>query len=233
MDMEIKTPSLMVVGDIHGEFSELVWTITEKHKITDTTFIIAGDCGIGFDDSLENVYTRKLKKRLEESGNILLCVRGNHDNPKYFTGENIIDLPHLRTLPDYTHLSWGPRKILVIGGGVSIDKEWRKEEMKKGGRSCWWEDERITRKPELLDGHEDIVITHMAPLCIGPVLIREEGVPHEIWSAEKSDREYLSAVLKETRPSKWVFGHYHKPTSGDYEDCIWRGLDISEIYEIH
>lgn len=233
MVCEIKTSGLAVVGDIHGEFSELVWRISEKYKIKDTTLILAGDCGIGFDNSLEDIYRRKLKNRLESNGVTLLCVRGNHDNPKYFQDENLVDLPYLKTLSDYTHLTWGERKILVIGGGVSVDKEWRIGENKKTGRQCWWEDERIIKSPELLSGNEDIIITHMAPLCIGKPMIRDEYVSHEIWAAEKSDREYLSAVLKETRPNLWIFGHYHESISGDYEDCLWRGLDIQEIYEIH
>lgn len=231
--MDIKTPGLAIVGDIHGNFSELVWRIKEKYKITDTTFILAGDCGIGFDDSLKDLYIRKrIGKRLEDTRNTLLCIRGNHDDPGFFKEGSLIDFPHIKTLPDYTHLTWKDHKILVLGGGVSVDKEWRLEEEKKTGKPCWWEGERIQKTPELLSGREDIVISHMAPLCIGPVLLREDNIPYDTWAADKSDREYLSTVLKETRPSKWIFGHYHKSTSGDYEDCLWRGLDINEIYEI-
>lgn len=228
MEIEIKTKGLLVVGDIHGDFPELVWNVTERLGITDTTVILAGDCGIGFDNSLESTYDRKLKGRLSESRITLLCVRGNHDDPKYFKEGELIDLPHLKTIPDYTHLTWGDRKICVIGGGVSVDREWRLSQKK----TCWWPDERIERTSELLLGHEDIVVSHMAPLCIGPVSIRGEGVSHEVWSANVTDREYLTTVLKETRPNLWIFGHYHKSTSGDFEDCLWRGLDIQEIYEI-
>lgn len=227
--MKIKTSKLAVVGDIHGEFPELVW---KTRGITDTTFIIAGDCGIGFDNSLEDTYIRKrFDSKLGNSGNIILCLRGNHDNPKYYQEGELIDFQHLKTLPDYTHLTWGDRKVLVIGGGVSVDREWRLEEMRKTGKELWWPDEGITHSPELLDTKEDIIISHMAPLCVGPVLIRGEE-DHETWAAIKSDREYLSTVLKETRPSRWIFGHYHESISGDYEDCLWRGLKIQEIYEI-
>ena len=233
MDLEIKTKNLAVVGDIHGDFPELVWRITERYKITDTTFIIAGDCGIGFDNSLEDMYRRKrMNSKLGNSGNTLLCVRGNHDNPEYYQEGSLIDFPHLKTLPDYTHLSWGDHKILVIGGGVSVDKESRLEDFKKTGVVSWWEGERIIKSSEKLDGQEDIIISHMAPLCIGPVLLRDPQMTYETWEADKSDREYLSTVLKETRPTRWIFGHYHKSTSGDYENCLWRGLDIQEIYEI-
>lgn len=225
--MEIKTENLAIVGDIHGEFPKLIWDINNKYEIKDTTFIIAGDCGIGFDNSLDDMYIRKsIGRKLGDCGNTILCIRGNHDNPKYFSGEDLIDYPNLKTLPDYTHLTWGDRKVLVIGGGVSVDREQRKKDID------WWEDERIIKSPDLVDIKEDIIVSHMAPLCIGPVLIREEGVSNEIWSADKDDREYLSTVLKETRPERWIFGHYHRSTSGNYDDCIWRGLDINEVYEI-
>ena len=232
MVMEIKTQNLAIVGDIHGDFPELVWRITERYEITDTTFILAGDCGIGFDNSLEDMYRRKrMNSKLGNSGNILLCIRGNHDNPKYFQEGELIDFPCLKTLPDYTHLSWGSRKVLVIGGGISVDREYRLEEMKKNGKEIWWPNEGIIHSSDLLDPKEDIIISHMAPLCIGPVLIRG-GESHEIWEAERSDREYLSTVLKETRPTRWIFGHYHQSISGDYENCLWRGINIQEIYEI-
>lgn len=231
---EIKTKGLVVVGDIHGEFSELLWRIKTK-KIEDTTFIIAGDCGIGFDKSLSDIYRRKrFDKKLGDSGNTILCIRGNHDDPKYFKYPDFIDFPCLKTVSDYSHLTWGDRKILIIGGGISVDKEWRLKEEEKTGKKCWWEDEGITRDSEgdLLDRKEDIIISHMAPICFGPSLVRLPETPWETWAAERSDREYLSTILKETRPEMWIFGHYHKSTSGFYEDCLWRGLDIMEMYGI-
>lgn len=231
--MEIKTSELVVSGDIHGDFSLLVWNLLYKYKLRDTTVIIAGDCGFGFDETLKDLYVRKrFDSKLKEAGVLILCVRGNHDDPSYYESANLVDYPCIKTIPDYTHLTWGNRKVLVIGGGVSVDKEKRLKFEEKTGQKIWWEGERIVKSPELLDTSEDIIISHMAPFCIGPVCLRGSDMPYDIWAADKSDREYLSTVLKETKPNMWIFGHYHSSTSGDYENCLWRGLDIQEIYEI-
>lgn len=230
--MEIKSENLAIIGDIHGEFSEIVWEIVNKYKIENTAFIVAGDFGIGFDNSLESLYKNKLEKNLEKSQNLLLGIRGNHDNPEYFRKDNLINYEFLKTIPDYTHLTWKNRKILVIGGGVSIDQSYRKEYNETHEKKIWWEDERITQNLELVNEKEDIIISHMAPLIFGPVLTRDNQESYEIWREDKEDREYLTEVVRKSNPRNWFFGHYHKSTSGDYSDCIWRGLDIKEIYEI-
>ena len=36
--------SIVIVGDIHGEFKELVYQMTWKYKMSDTLVIVAGDC---------------------------------------------------------------------------------------------------------------------------------------------------------------------------------------------
>ena len=37
--------SVLVSGDIHGEFSQLVHKLCVQHAMRDTLLIVAGDCG--------------------------------------------------------------------------------------------------------------------------------------------------------------------------------------------
>lgn len=44
---EAKT--IIVSGDIHGDFNQLVFKLCIQYKLTDTLLIVAGDCGFGFE----------------------------------------------------------------------------------------------------------------------------------------------------------------------------------------
>ena len=61
---------VVVSGDIHGEFSQLVYKCCVQYRMTDTLIIVAGDCGLGFEQPgyYENVYNRN-RKRLSKSNN--------------------------------------------------------------------------------------------------------------------------------------------------------------------
>ena len=41
--------SIVVSGDIHGEFTKLVYKCCEQYGMRDTLMIVAGDCGFGFE----------------------------------------------------------------------------------------------------------------------------------------------------------------------------------------
>lgn len=233
--MKLDYKNLCIVGDIHGEFRELVWNITQK-GLKDTAFIVAGDFGLGFYKRgyYDTVYL-KIKDRLSKNGNCILGVRGNHDNPEYFDPESeelFIDYPEFKALPDYTRLYWGDREILVIGGATSVDKTWRLKEESKSGNKLWWENERPLKDLSRINLKEDIIISHECPLCLGPVLVRDNMMDLETYHNILEDRKYFDKVIKESRPNNYYFGHYHKSSSGNWGDTLWRGLDINEIIEV-
>ena len=43
------TKSIVVCGDIHGEFNAVIYKLCIQYQMTDTVLIIAGDCGFGFE----------------------------------------------------------------------------------------------------------------------------------------------------------------------------------------
>lgn len=221
---------LCVVGDIHGEFRELVWLIHNKYHIKGTAFIVVGDFGLGFHKKgyYETVVWNRIKKDLENDGNCILGLRGNHDNPDFYdpTSENFIDFPRFKALQDYERLEWKDREILTIGGAVSRDVVEREE-----GKD-WWEGEDIQRDWSKIKEKEDIILSHDAPICFGPVPVKHEKIPTDVFQKMLDSRNFLYQVLKQTNPRRWFFGHYHESTSGDWGDTLWRGLSINEIIEI-
>lgn len=239
--IEIKEPRLCIVGDIHGELNTLVYNITEKYKIEDCAFIIAGDVGLGFDRPgfYESLYNRN-KDRLERGRNIIYGIRGNHDDPLYFNGDEALNFPRFKTLKDYEPLSWKGRIILPVGGAQSLDVKERqvenyKQEKRGSSKKVWWPDERPVKLENFdsLPGHIDIVISHEAPLGAGHTLVRESWMDFELYDHIREDREYLYKLAKEKIPERWYFGHYHNSYSGTIANTLYRGLDIHEIAEIN
>ena len=74
--------SLVVCGDIHGAFEEVVFKLCVQYSMTDTLLIVAGDCGFGFEKPgyYEQIFY-KISGRLTKANNWVVMIRGNHDDP--------------------------------------------------------------------------------------------------------------------------------------------------------
>lgn len=116
----VDSESIIVVGDVHKRFNILKKFI-EENEITNTTIIIAGDCGIGFSNiaNIEYEIDFFLKEICETNNVNILMVRGNHDNPYYFKYDLLNVSDRIKLLPDYAVVN---NEILCIGGAVSIDR---------------------------------------------------------------------------------------------------------------
>lgn len=244
MKIEEKFEDIYVVGDIHGEIRKLVNDITYKYKLKNSIFIIAGDCGFGFESKkyYDLLYWRKtIHKRLSENNNLILCVRGNHDDPDYFikTSDKYINyFPNLKFIEDYEVIEFKNIKILCIGGATSIDqidrKEYNDKQVKCGSlKRCWWENE----KPIKIDLNElpskiDVIISHEAPIQFCPLIYRDKNMSLEIYNSILDDRNYLGNIFLTLYPKYWFFGHYHRSYSDSFRQTLIRGLDIEELIKI-
>lgn len=125
--------SVVVCGDIHGKFDELVYRMVTMYQMTDTVVIVAGDCGFGFHRRgyYDQVYNRVLPK-LERANCWVVFVRGNHDNPAYFDGEEI-NKERWIAVPDYSTVAACGKRILCVGGATSVDRANREDYKLKDG----------------------------------------------------------------------------------------------------
>lgn len=244
---------IYVAGDIHGNISSLVYKI-HRDKITNAIIIVAGDCGFGFEEQshYNQLYDNKLKNRLETQDCVILCVRGNHDCANYYEQE-LINFPHLKTIPDYSIVQIADKNILCVGGAISLDRSVRKESMEerklkhKKVQEIYWNNEAPildTTKVEELRSNNifvDTLVTHTAPSICYPQSkeslydwAREDSTLLDDVATERETMDSLwqALAINQHHITKWFYGHFHESHSEKVGSCNFTLLNINEIKPI-
>ena len=240
--------SIVICGDIHGEFIHLVYCL-KINNISDTLIIVAGDCGFGFQPLCyyEDLY-KELSPELSEQGNEIVFVRGNHDDPAYFTN-NYFFKEFMKCVPDYTIITGNRHNILCVGGAVSIDRQMRLEDMKqektKGkNRTLYWEDEPPLYIPEAIERLSeqnilvDTVVTHSAPDFCANVekanlkiwTEKDETLAHDVSLERLRMTSIFDELIEDNHPlTHWFYGHFHASWYAHIEGVNFTMLNIMEM----
>lgn len=230
---------LVFVGDIHGEFVELIEKLAGT-GIEKSSCIQVGDFGLGFkSQETESAELENINTVLAASENMLYVIRGNHDNPNYFN--NTSNYSNIQFLPDYSLLTIEGLTILLVGGAISIDRKVRVLNQN------YWENEGFNYNYSLLEkaiegfDHIDIVVTHEAPTEFHPTELGKLVVSYWIRDRElindvKKERAKLSLLLnsligKKLKPKFWYYGHYHTSFLDSFEGIKYRIMAINEFFE--
>jgi DNA repair exonuclease SbcCD nuclease subunit len=245
--------SLVICGDIHGDFVPLVYEITVRYGMRDTLVIVAGDCGFGFEkpDAYNNIFQR-IEKRLVQNNCWIAMVRGNHDDPAYFElqadGNTLIHHARWQTVPDYAVIQACGRMVLCVGGAVSVDRQIRKREMERHlGKRYYWPNETVRYDAEALEAIRDAglkvdtVVTHTAPsMC---EFQSKQGLA--TWAqcdatllddcnAERAAMDDIIEHLKQDKHplERWYYGHFHNSWHSEIDGVWFKMLDIMELLEV-
>lgn len=251
MQYNIKNKNLICIGDVHGEFSTLRFKLAqyiEKYHLTNTIFIVCGDCGF-FGKNTDNKWfyheRSKINNILVKSSNELYFFRGNHDNPEFFNSNSeyiVGKTTTIKVLKDYDILNselYG--RILVVPGATSIDRYYRIKDV------SWWENEGIKKlsnnKLNKL-GKIDLVLSHSLPYF--PKLLKfqlDALEENEIRYKGKhffnktlsltlyEEQLYLQNLQLNIKSSSWISGHYHISNINILENTKYVSLNIMEFYE--
>lgn len=243
-----RAKSVVVCGDIHGDFEVLVYAMCECYDMHDTLVIVAGDCGFGFKKSeyYEQEF-RRIEKRLLKNNCWIAMVRGNHDDPSYFS-EQKISHKRFRTVSDYSVIEACGHNILCVGGAISIDRIYRLGEMENNpGKTLYWHDETVHYDAQKVQSITDsgikidAVVTHTAPsFC---EFITKKGL--EEWmevdpdlevdcdNERKQLDELYSHLRRDGHPLKyWYYGHFHHSWNSEIDGVLFRMLNIIELHEL-
>jgi UDP-2,3-diacylglucosamine pyrophosphatase LpxH len=235
---------MYILGDLHRNIHHLRLDI-ERKKISNTAIFQVGDFEVGFiREKRQLEVIERLNDFLKERNLIMYVIRGNHDDPNYFKGDHFFS--NLQFLPDYSVIEVEDKKILCVGGAISIDRNYRKQESdmlrENNLHPTWWEDENFVLKEDLLKEVEgiDTVITHVAPHFCKPIgftpffdhyFKSDENLKEDMIN-ERQNMTKLFQILNKNNYVKYHFyGHYHKSEITDNLYTQHICLAKNELYE--
>jgi hypothetical protein len=224
--MELTTNLLVMMGDTHGDWGAALDAI-ERNHIRDAIILHVGDVGIGFfPKDVQEEILDSLNDELAKRNVRMFCIRGNHDDPQYFTGEYAYS--HISLLKDYTHLQINGEEFLFVGGAISIDRIMRTP------HKSWWPDEGLVYDPDRVT-QCDVLVTHTAPIWVGPN--DKNGIAYytehdaTLWDECVAERLSMNALVLNCGAKRHYCGHFHMSVTAENNDCRSTILNINELLE--
>ena len=218
---------------------------TANRVVKGSLIVVLGDNGFG------STPEAKLIKYLTDKNKILayndvnvVFIRGNNDDPSYFDGEKI-NFSNIKAVPDYSVLETKNKNILCVGGAISADRTWKKEQEKRVSKKLFWESEAPVFNPELIKEaisnfkHIDYVLSHSAPsfLNIGIDMsnIKDwEEKDKDLKKDIENERTCMDKVFESLRdngskPLFWGFGHFRNELSEKRSNTIFASFSAPSI----
>ncbi|NOR27541.1 MAG: metallophosphatase [Lutibacter sp.] len=221
--------SVYITGDIHGSIDIRKLNSDnfpeQKNMTKDDILIILGDFGLIWDVGQSGKEEQYWLDWLNSRNFTVFCILGNHENydrlnqcPK--VGKNLRKIhDSIFWMENGIHIIQG-KVFFTFGGGTSIDKMFRKENV------SWWPEEipncnEFERCLEIIEtvGQVDCVLTHAAPeSLLNKIFINENFKKEASCQVEK----YLDIVREKLIFDDWFFGHYHKDKIIDLQtECVY------------
>lgn len=249
---------IFCVGSVNGHFNKLfqyirMKTTKKSHShyvpLNDSIIFVCGDCGFDINNARQKEILNNLNSFCNSNNIHIICIRGNHDDPFYFSNKSI-NLSNIKTIPDYSIVKTNTDIILCIGGGISSDRTWRLEQeniinqyKEKNHKKLYWENEAINFDEKEINtiiesGLEiNTIISHTSPISAFPLMkVMKPYVDY--WSEDDktlkddiiNDRtklEKIFSLLKKRNLSieKWIFGHYKTYKKEKKENTNFISLD--------
>lgn len=207
-------PKLMICGDWHGNTAHALMMVRTAEKYGFQKIIQCGDFGLWdhYEDGLRFLDT--LNEACRKAGVKVYWLDGNHENHErlyWYTQNNPVTKnghvyirSHILYSPRGNAWQWENKTFLTVGGGVSVDRAYRKPDV------SWWYGEQLT-DDEVRGIHTktDYLFTHDCP-ANAPFKNRfKNDVDSQI------HRQRMSKIGQQTMPSMWFHGHMHEKY--DYE----------------
>lgn len=208
-----------ITGDKHGDYTE-IFEFCDKYQTTKKDImIILGDSGINY---YLNELDYKLKDKLKELPITLFCIHGNHEerpenikNYKIKTFKMGIvyyeqEYSNILFAKDGEVYNFDNKKVLVIGGAYSVDKDYR---LMMGYN--WYESEQpnetikqeVKNKLKEYNNKIDTILSHTCPFKYIPYEAFISGIDQS--KVDNSTEKYLDEIENNTIYESWYCGHYH------------------------
>lgn len=241
---------ILFLGDIHGNFN-LIKQYVNRFDIKDAYIIQVGDFGVGFDTLYkEKSQLELINSELVKSNVFLYAIRGNHDRPSYFENDPF-SLSNIKLISDYTVLELEGKRILCIGGAVSIDRAHRITDAQKNGDhtykhgQSWFKGEEFNLDIDILEAFRDIniVVTHTSPdyctpdnsLGFGSMVNNWINIDPNLKLDLMDERRKMSIafeiIKRNNKITNHLYGHFHFSNISKFDGVEHRLLGVGELYE--
>lgn len=228
---------IYITGDTHREFYKL--HDVEKNK--DNMLIILGDVGINY---YLDERDKKLKEQLNSYNIKLFCIQGNHEErPENISTYKEIDMfggkvfieeeyPNLIFAKNGELYDIDNKKVLVIGGAYSVDKNYR---IIYG--YPWFKDEQLNKEEmdNILNKYKgqyiDIVLSHTCPLKYEPTEVFMKCIDQS--DVDKSMEKFLDRVEESINYDKWYCGHYYTEKQIDKLEFMFGRIKVFNKDELY
>ena len=222
---------ILLMGDIHGQSWQIANLDREPAFFVENYFrpvlVLLGDSGLNYWGNEKDI---ALKEKLSEFYFDYFVIRGNHDRrPEkalknyhyelFFDNRVIVEdeFPNIKyALDGYDYYLQTMNEMvwhtMVIGGGYSVDGDWRLCTGK-----LWFPDEQLTDQEmediedyiDYLDWNVDTIdlfLTHTCPRSYIPVEDKDNWCGYPI---DKTMEDWLENIRKKNIYAAWAFGHFH------------------------
>lgn len=228
------------IGDTHANLSRMRRILGKLHNDGITTAIQVGDFGYWPNDRVGRRFLKETSEGLASKGITLHWVDGNHEDHQslpHDSEEEVELYPNIIWHPRGSTSEMGGRRILWMGGAVSVDKPHRTP----------WLDWFPTEVPNFVQwdramaqGWVDIIVAHDAPLeaeLKGG--FPEHMIRPDLLQAGHQMRKGLSELVEATTPALYVHGHWHRRATTHVENGLrieglghdMVGVDLQVMYE--
>lgn len=241
---------ILYLGDIHCNFNLLVQYV-KFYKIKNAHIVQVGDFGVGFYGFENELKTLQMVNKFLKVNNVIVhAIRGNHDYKPYFDNDPF-NLSNIKLIKDYTILELEDRKILCMGGAVSVDRMYTMNPSQKAGDFTyrpgqrWFNDEEFILDDDFLKTVRGVntIVTHTAPDYCPPD--NSYGFGAFVDGFIETDPDLRLDLMDERRKMSIAFqtvkmnndieyayyGHFHRSDTLNFLGTVHRVLGVGELYE--
>lgn len=202
--------NLGLVGDVHGSSYYAVHAVRMLKDQGADRIIFLGDFGYDFAPR----FVESLAAVSNDTGLQIEWLPGNHENFDYLEKIDYDLGPNFTCYRTGDTFSIDYYKFLVIGGAVSVDRQWRVK-----GKS-WWPQESLTDEDirKACDaGEAHFILSHDAPWL--PPMLSDDTAPFPKIDLAISElhRHKYRMILNSAKPTDIWHGHYHVSYDETYE----------------
>jgi len=202
---------ILVSGDWHGSSSAAKAAAKKAVQTGCEVIVQVGD--FGFWPHTDPDYVDTVSRHITKQGLFMVWIDGNHENfDALYDGNWPVTSGGFRKIaenvlyaPRGHRWEWDDVSFLALGGGYSIDKDFRLATGPIG--KYWWPQETLTQREvyEAIEGGEcDVMFTHDCPSGV------EIGNPaYKTDPASTQNRMAVRAVVNVAKPLRLYHGHFH------------------------